>query len=49
MQQKEKETALKMKKKGYSVEDIADITGLTVEELKKEFTLRRKARQIRKE
>jgi predicted transposase/invertase (TIGR01784 family) len=35
MQQKARENALKMKEKGYSVEDIADITGLTVEEIQK--------------
>jgi len=34
MQQKAREDAQKMKEKGYSLEDIADITGLTEDEIK---------------
>ena len=35
MQQKAKEAARKMKEKGYALKDIADITGLTEEEIKR--------------
>ena len=34
MQQKAKEDALKMKQKGFSEEDIAEITGLSLEEIR---------------
>ena len=34
MQQKAKEAALKMKQKGFSEEDIAEITGLSMEEIR---------------
>jgi predicted transposase/invertase (TIGR01784 family) len=34
MEKKQRETAQKMKAKGYAVADIADITGLTKEEIK---------------
>ena len=34
MQKKAREDALKMKNKGYPVKDIADVTGLTGEEIR---------------